>query len=55
MQVARPGLAYVREDESAYRIQLDGGEVVANLTNIVRNAERDDDVGAASASFRSSR
>lgn len=44
-ELARRGLAYVREDESAYRIQLDGGEVVANLTNIIRNAERDDDVG----------
>jgi len=44
-ELSRRGLEYVRQDDFTYQIQLDGTEVSVNLTNVVRNAERDDDPG----------
>ncbi len=42
-ELSRRGIGYTREDDFTYQIQLDGVEVEVTLTNVVRNAGRDDD------------
>lgn len=45
-ELLQRGTSYVREDEQTYRIQLEGREISANLANMRRNAERDQDSAA---------
>lgn len=45
-ELARRGLAFVRDGADEYRIQIGSIEVVTTLANVRRNAERDDDPGA---------
>src|SRR5688572_28966830 len=45
-ELSRRGLSFVREDDDTYRVQLERGEVTANLVNVRRNAERDQDPDA---------
>lgn len=42
-ELTRRGITYVRDDELTYRIEVDGIDVVANLANVARNADRDTD------------
>ncbi len=42
-ELSRRCLSFEREDEDNYRVQLECGEVLANLANVRRNAERDQD------------
>jgi hypothetical protein len=42
-ELSRRGIAFAKDDDLTYRVQLDGGEVTASLGNVWRNAERDED------------
>jgi hypothetical protein len=42
-ELSRREIAFERSDEGTYRLQVDGGTIVASLENIRRNAERDND------------
>src|SRR6476620_2535379 len=44
-ELARRGVSFVREDEHIYRIQVGDWTVSANVENVRRNAERDEDPG----------
>lgn len=45
-ELSRRGFAFVREGTHEYRVHLDGWEITASLTNVRRNAERDQDPDA---------
>jgi hypothetical protein len=61
-ELSRRGFSFVREDQDTYRVHLERWEVTANLANVRRNAERDQDpdairrfVGKVLESFPSTR
>lgn len=45
-ELSRRGVSFVKEDADTYRVQVGGLTVTANLANVRRNAERDQDHGA---------
>ena len=45
-ELARRELSFVQQDQDTYRVRLECGEVTANLANVRRNAERDQDPDA---------
>jgi hypothetical protein len=45
-ELSRRGFSFVREDENTYRVHLERWEITANLVNVRRNAERDQDPDA---------
>jgi len=54
-ELSRRGFSFVREDQDTYRVHLERWEVTANLANVRRNAERDQDPDAMNGVLRSSR
>jgi len=45
-ELARRGVAFERQDDDIYRLRRDGWTITANLANVRRNAERDNDADA---------
>jgi hypothetical protein len=45
-ELSRRGFSFVRESEHEYRVDREGWKITANLANVRRNAERDQDPDA---------